>query len=47
MVDEPQGGRPDEGLQAVFKSVFPITDFSGASMLEFVSYEFEPAEVRR
>ncbi|WP_176085155.1 DNA-directed RNA polymerase subunit beta [Martelella sp. HB161492] len=41
MVDEPVGGRPDEGLQAVFKSVFPITDFSGASMLEFVSYEFE------
>ena len=41
MVDEPKGGRPDEGLQAVFKSVFPITDFSGASMLEFVSYEFE------
>ena len=29
-------------MQAVFKSVFPITDFSGASMLEFVSYEFEP-----
>ncbi|MBB3613046.1 DNA-directed RNA polymerase subunit beta [Rhizobium sp. BK602] len=42
MVEEPKGGRPDEGLQAVFKSVFPITDFSGASMLEFVSYEFEP-----
>ena len=41
MVDEPKGGRPDEGLQAVFKSVFPMTDFSGASMLEFVSYEFE------
>ena len=41
MVDEPKGGRPDEGLNAVFKSVFPITDFSGASMLEFVSYEFE------
>ncbi|PHP64676.1 DNA-directed RNA polymerase subunit beta [Zhengella mangrovi] len=41
MVDEPEGGRPDEGLQAVFKSVFPITDFSGASMLEFVKYEFE------
>lgn len=41
MVEEPKGGRPDEGLQAVFKSVFPITDFSGASMLEFVSYEFE------
>ena len=25
MVDEPEGGRPDEGLQAVFKSVFPIS----------------------
>jgi DNA-directed RNA polymerase subunit beta len=41
MVDEPEGGRLDEGLQAVFKSVFPISDFSGASMLEFVKYEFE------
>ena len=41
MVDEPEGGRPDEGLQAVFKSVFPISDFSGTSMLEFVKYEFE------
>jgi len=42
MVEEPEGGRPDEGLQAVFKSVFPITDFSGVSMLEFVRYEFDP-----
>ncbi len=25
MVDEPKGGRADEGLQAVFKSVFPIS----------------------
>ncbi|MBN9035014.1 MAG: DNA-directed RNA polymerase subunit beta [Rhizobiales bacterium] len=41
MVDEPKGGRPDEGLQAVFKSVFPISDFSGSAMLEFVKYEFE------
>ncbi|MBS9720339.1 DNA-directed RNA polymerase subunit beta [Tianweitania sp. BSSL-BM11] len=41
MVDEPEGGRQNEGLQAVFKSVFPISDFSGASMLEFVKYEFE------
>ena len=40
-VNEPTEGRFEEGLQAVFKSVFPITDFSGASMLEFVSYEFE------
>src|SRR6195952_3814432 len=42
MVAEPEGGRPEEGLQSVFRSVFPITDFSGTSMLEFVSYEFEP-----
>src|SRR6201993_1361396 len=42
MVNEPTGGRLDEGLQAVFRSVFPISDFSGTSMLEFVRYEFEP-----
>jgi DNA-directed RNA polymerase subunit beta len=41
LVKEPIGGRPDEGLQAVFKSVFPISDFSNTSMLEFVKYEFE------
>jgi DNA-directed RNA polymerase subunit beta len=41
MVKEPEGGRGDEGLQSVFKSVFPISDFSGAATLEFVSYEFE------
>ncbi len=42
MVDEPQGGRPEEGLQAVFKSVFPISDFANVALLEFVRYEFEP-----
>ena len=42
MVDEPKGGRADEGLQAVFKSVFPISDFAGTALLEFVKYEFEP-----
>ena len=43
MVREPEGGRPDDqGLQAVFKSVFPISDFAGKSTLEFVRYEFEP-----
>ncbi|MBW3099213.1 DNA-directed RNA polymerase subunit beta [Pseudohoeflea coraliihabitans] len=41
MVEEPEGGRGDEGLQAVFKSVFPISDFTGAATLDFVSYEFE------
>ncbi len=42
LVDEPGGGRPDEGLQSVFRSVFPIADFSNTSLLEFVKYEFEP-----
>jgi len=32
--------RRDVGLQGVFKSVFPIRDFSGTSSLEFVSYSF-------
>lgn len=41
MVEEPKGGRPEEGLQAVFKSVFPISDFAGTAFLEFVRYEFE------
>ncbi len=30
--------RADKGLQAAFKSVFPIVGFSGSAMLEFVSY---------
>src|SRR6202161_3196984 len=42
LVKEPHGGRPDEGLQAVFRSVFPISDFSNTAQLEFVRYEFEP-----
>src|SRR5881227_2580475 len=42
LVDEPQGGRADEGLQSVFKSVFPISDFASTALLEFVKYEFEP-----
>jgi DNA-directed RNA polymerase subunit beta len=33
--------RVRDGLEAVFKSVFPITDFTGAAYLEYVSYEFE------
>ncbi len=42
MVKEPAGGRPETGLQAVFKSVFPISDFSGKATLEFVRYDFDP-----
>ncbi|HEV2533514.1 DNA-directed RNA polymerase subunit beta [Phenylobacterium sp.] len=33
--------RGDEGLEAVFKSVFPIKDFNERAVLEYVSYEFE------
>ncbi len=36
--------RPDTGLQGVFKSVFPISDFNNTSSLEFVSYVLEPAK---
>ncbi|MEM0909248.1 MAG: DNA-directed RNA polymerase subunit beta, partial [Pseudomonadota bacterium] len=41
MVDKPEGGRGDEGMEGVFRSVFPISDFAGTAMLEFVDYEFE------
>ena len=41
LMAEPKGGRADEGLQSVFKSVFPISDFSNTALLEFVKYEFE------
>jgi DNA-directed RNA polymerase subunit beta len=32
------------GLQGVFKSVFPISDFNNTASLEFVSYTLEPAK---
>ncbi len=38
---DPVDKRIDVGLQAVFNSVFPIKDFAGRSMLEFVSYTLE------
>ncbi|NOU07610.1 MAG: DNA-directed RNA polymerase subunit beta, partial [Hyphomicrobiaceae bacterium] len=41
MVKEPAGGRGDTGLQSVFKSVFPISDFAGRATLEFVRYDFD------
>jgi len=43
-MDVPPEKREDIGLQAVFKSVFPIKDFTGSASLEFVSYRF--AEVK-
>ncbi len=39
--DVPPGTREDVGLQAVFRSVFPIKDFNGMSELVFVSYSLE------
>jgi DNA-directed RNA polymerase subunit beta len=33
--------RRDEGVEAVFKSVFPIKDFNERALLEYISYEFE------
>jgi DNA-directed RNA polymerase subunit beta len=39
--DIPPDQREDVGLQGVFKSVFPIKDFSETSSLEFVSYNLE------
>lgn len=38
--DVPPEKRQDIGLQTVFKSVFPIKDFTGSASLEFVSYRF-------
>ena len=38
---KPEGGRVDEGLEAVFRQVFPIKDFSESSLLEYVDYHFE------
>ena len=34
--------RGEEGLNGVFKSVFPISDFNNTASLEFVSYTLEP-----
>src|SRR5579859_2217741 len=39
--DTPLDQREDVGLQGVFKSVFPIKDFSETSSLEFVSYNLD------
>src|SRR3546814_10070370 len=41
MMGDDAATRTDAGLQSVFKSVFPIKDFSETSSLEFVKYEFE------
>ena len=38
--------REDRGLEAVFRSVFPIEDFNGTSTLEYVGYEIGMWESR-
>src|ERR1700748_1486371 len=40
--NSPLDVRQKSGLWDVFKSVFPIKDFSGKGELEFVAYELEP-----
>ncbi len=42
--DVPADERKEIGLQSPFKSVFPISDFSGTSSLEFVKYTFEESK---
>ncbi|MEM9014283.1 MAG: DNA-directed RNA polymerase subunit beta [Pseudomonadota bacterium] len=37
----PAAERKPDGLEAVFRSVFPISDFTETATLEYVSYEFE------
>ncbi|HEY6073358.1 MAG TPA: hypothetical protein VIV15_08220, partial [Anaerolineales bacterium] len=37
-LDVPLEKRKESGLQAVFRSIFPITDYNGRASLEFVSY---------
>ena len=39
--------RKNEGLQAAFTSIFPISSHSGNARLEFVSYSLLRAAVRR
>ncbi|NOU27297.1 MAG: DNA-directed RNA polymerase subunit beta [Polyangiaceae bacterium] len=40
-INVPTAERVEVGLQAVFRSVFPIKDFNGTSELVFVSYNLE------
>jgi DNA-directed RNA polymerase subunit beta len=37
-IDKSEDGRVDVGLHAAFKSVFPISSYSGNAILEYVSY---------
>ena len=37
--ERPPLDREDRGLEAVFRSVFPIADFNGTASLEYAGYE--------
>lgn len=40
MIDMPIDKRKNQGLQEVFNSVFPVSDYNGKYTLQFVGYEF-------
>jgi len=40
--DVPPAARKDEGLQAIFKEIFPVASYDGRYKLDFVSYRLEP-----
>ncbi|MCK5296942.1 MAG: DNA-directed RNA polymerase subunit beta, partial [Alphaproteobacteria bacterium] len=40
-IDVSPDKRQDSGLEEVFRSVFPIKEFSGRGELEYISYNFE------
>jgi DNA-directed RNA polymerase subunit beta len=40
MLDIPADKRKNQGLQEVFSSVFPLSDYNGIYTLQFVGYEF-------
>jgi len=41
-MDVPLDERGDDGLNGVFRSVFPVRDFSERAILEYVSFQFDP-----
>lgn len=44
-IEEPKGGRIEEGLQAVFKSVFPISDFFGRFASRICEVHFRTTKI--
>ena len=41
-IDVPESKRQIQGLEEVFRDIFPITDFNEMSKLEYISYNIEP-----